>query len=126
MHWLEAAGIKAFCSLFETVCPDVLEFSALPDGLGADCIARRKDSGDQWSLVHVKTAKAHAGEQTAFVVKQLDGQPGGKYEHMMLLCVGLDPYCKRSDGATSAFDTVADAVIKDIFVYQNESKMPGK
>jgi hypothetical protein len=125
-HWMEAAGIKVFCSMFETFYPGVLEFAALPDGLGADLVVKRCNVSDEWAAVQVKTAQAHPGERMQLSVKQVDGFQGGKYENMVILALGLDPGCKRPDGAATVFDTVADAVIQDIFVYQNASLLPGK
>lgn len=124
-NWLESAGIKAFCSLFETLCPDQLEYSALPDGLNADLLVRHKDMpADQWAAVQVKTSKAHPGERMQYHVKKADGQDGGKYKGMIILALGLGPCCQRPQ--SSEFDEVASALVTDIVMYQNASEMPGK
>lgn len=122
-HYKEAIAIRAVGIMLETQFPGKFIIETLPDGLGADALIRHTDGlEDAFAAVQFKSAIAHPEQGMNLHVKRVDGDCGGKYEHMILVCVGLK-ICERPDGAV--FDTVSEGSITDLFVYENASKMPG-
>jgi hypothetical protein len=125
-HYIEAAAIKEFVVWLNHHFPKEFEWQPLPDGLGADFIIRRvSPKTNQWCAVQVKSAKAHDSEQMNFNLAKPDGEVGGKYEHMVITAMAVDPELLRPIPA-DGFNTVTTVEIKDLFVFQNASAIPGK
>lgn len=124
-NWLEPAATAAFINLLQEHYPDQFDVSAMFDGLGADVLIKRKGTGDAWAAVQVKSSRAHPGEVLHFHLKKTDGALGGRYEHMIIWGLGVDPACNRPV-ADDGFGAVAAVVLKDILVYQNAGEIPGK
>jgi hypothetical protein len=122
-HWLERASFEAaMCVLDKN---EQFEKATVPDGLAADFLVRRKGT-ELWAAVQVKSAVAHFDERLKFPhLSSIDGDKGGKYEHIVILAVGVAPGCVPPD-STSAFDAIADVKVKELFVYNRASDMPNK
>lgn len=123
--WIEVAAWTAFFKLIDSQYPNVFEFEPLPDGLTADLLIRRKNCGNMWIPVQVKSCKAYFDEELQFGLTKQDGLSGGRYEKMVVWCLSIDPYCNRPS-AEQGFNTVSQVNLRDIFVYGNASEMPGK
>jgi hypothetical protein len=122
-NWLERASFEeAMCILDKD---KIFEFATVPDGLGADFLVRRKRT-ELWAAVQVKSAVAQHDEQVQFgKLKSEHGKKGGKYEHVVILGVGVAPGCVPPD-SSSLFDAIADVEVTQLFVYNRASDMPGK
>jgi hypothetical protein len=58
-------------------------------------------------------------------LKKIDGADGGKYEHMPILALGVQPGSTRPL-STEGFNVAFVTTLTDIFVFRNASEMPGK
>jgi hypothetical protein len=66
--------------------------------------------------------KLHKDAQTE---KSADGDVGGRYEHMVILGVGVAPGCVPPHSCAT-FDAIADVEVTQLFVYNRASDMPNK
>jgi hypothetical protein len=122
-HWLERASFEEAMRILDE--HKRFEFATVPDGLGADFIVRRKGT-ELWAAIQVKSSVAHPDEKLQFShLNSTDGDKGGKYEHLVILAVGVAPGCVPPD-SSSVFDAVANVEVKELFVYNRASDMPNK
>eukprot|EP00953_Heterococcus_sp_UTEX-ZZ885_P010532 6156-Heterococcus_DN1.PRE.9 len=116
-NWMESA---AYTAAFRTLDPDgLLDIMPVLDGLGADLLIRVKGTGP-WAPVQVKSAIVHYDEQTIYSIKQEDG--ADKYKGMIILAVGID---LATDCVAETVDHVPDVTVKDLFLYNSASDIPG-
>jgi hypothetical protein len=122
-HWLEVASSKAAMLMLDA--EEQFETSTVPDGLGTDFLIRRKGT-ELWAPIQVKSAVAHPDEQLQFSkLQSKDGEKGGKYEHVVILAVGVAPGCVPPD-SSALFDAVADVKVKELLVFNRASDIPNK
>lgn len=119
MHWME---IAAFTKAFPILNYDnSLEYQTVPDQLLSDFLVRTKGT-DLWSAIQVKSSIVHEDADTAYRIKQSDGE--GKYKHQVILAVGLAPGCTRP--SSSVFENVSDVEVKELFLYNRAGAMLNK
>jgi hypothetical protein len=118
-HWLERASFEEAMRILDM--DDQFDRATVPDGLGAEFLLRRKGT-ELWAAIQVKSAVAHPDEQLDLHLAATDGDKGGRYEHLVILGVGVAPGCVPPD-SSALFDAVVDV---ELFVFNRASDMPNK
>ena len=120
-HWLEVASSKAAMRMLDAY--EQFETATVPDGLGTDFLIRCKGT-ELWAPIQVKSAVAHPDEHLQFSkLQSKDGSKGGRYEHVIILAVGVAPGCVPPD-SSALFNTIADVEVKELLLFNRASDMP--
>lgn len=126
-HWKEASIMKAFFSwikehfseyfaeLYDWDC----SYIPAPDGLSADCLIK---INGEFIAVQFKSA-TYLDRSMVYSVKKSDGDPGGRYDGMILVAVAAE--FDRCTKQTSHFDHVDSVSIKEIMIFPDASFIPG-